>query len=138
MNQTIEEIDFELEKIEKGKNVMDYDCDLKHQKLSNIRSTLCTIEDMKYLPKNTILYFSSKKFTSTNTGNHENFDVYYIKDNDLVKVWMPSLMKEQKGYDTSKYLWYCSGGNYSFTQDIADSISYQVKNESNWFRDERI
>ena len=60
MNQTIEEIDFELEKIEKDKNVMDYVCDLKHQKLSNIRSTLCTIEDMKYLPKNTILYFSSK------------------------------------------------------------------------------
>ncbi len=72
MNQTIEEIDFELEKIEKGKNVMDYVCDLKHQKLSNIRSTLSTIEDMKYLPKNKKYYISSKKFSSTNTGNHEN------------------------------------------------------------------
>jgi len=137
MNE-LEILELKIRDIEKGKNVMDYVLDLRHQKLSNERNTMINIEDMKKLPKGTILYFSSKRFSQTSTGNHESFDVYYIENNRPVKVWLPSLMKSQKGYDTSKYLWYCSGGNYSFTQDIADTISYQVKGESGWFKDERI
>lgn len=134
----LEQIEQEIKKIESGKSVMDYVLDLKHQKLSNERATLNTIEDMKDLTKGTKLYFSSVRFSSDGNGNHESFDVYYVKDGELIKVWMPSLMKSQKGYNTSKYLWYCSGGNYSFTQDIAESISYQVHGEPNWFKDVRL
>ena len=134
----LEQVNQELAKIESGKSVMDYILDLKHQKLSNERSTLQTIEEMKSLSKGTKLYFVSVRFSSTYTGNHESFDVYYIKDSEMIKVWMPSLMKSQKGYNTNKYLWYCSGGNYSFTQDIADSISYAVFEEPGYFKDVRL
>ena len=134
----LEQVNQELKQIESGKSVMDYILDLKHQKLSNERMTLQATDEMKTLPEGTKLYFVSVRFSSTGTGNHESFDVYYIKDGELIKVWMPSLMKSQKGYNTSKYLWYCSGGNYSFTQKIADSISYAVFEKPNHFKDVRL
>lgn len=134
----IEQINLALENLQKGKSVMDYILDPKHQKLSNERSSLNTIIEMQHLQKGTKLYFVSVRFSSTSTGNHESFDVYYIQDGELIKVWLPSVMTKQRGYSTSKYLWSCHGGNYSFTQSIADSISYQVFNESGWFQDLRL
>lgn len=134
----LEQINLDLENLQKGKSFMDYVLDPKYQKLSNVRSTLQTIEDMKKLSKGTKLYFVSVRFSSTYTGNHESFDVYYIKANELIKVWLPSIMTKQRGYNTSKYLWSCHGGNYSFTQNIADTISYQVFNETGWFKDLRL
>lgn len=131
-------INQELKNLEVGKTVMEYINDPRYNKLSTQRSTLQTIDEMKKLPKGTKLYFVSVRFSQTYTGNHESFDVYYIKDNEMIKVWMPVHMKRQRGMSTSQYLWVCHGGNYSFTQHIVDSISYAVHDESGWFKDVRL
>lgn len=106
--------------------------------ISDIRLNIQGYEQLKSLPKGTKLYMTSQSFRSDANGNHESFQVYYIKDNELVRVLIPCLMENSKGNYNKTFK--RNGGGYSFSFDIAYAISMLITDDKDGyhFKDERI
>lgn len=106
--------------------------------ISELRHNIEGYEELKTLPKGTKLYFVSTSFRSDYNGNHESFNAYYIKDNELRRIHIPYLMKNSKG--DYKKVFKRNGGGYGFTFDIAYRISKLITNNKDdyHFKDERL
>lgn len=135
LTASIDALEVKRKEIQKGKDVMEYIKDKKYNSLSLEIYTLDCMRDMMKLPRGTKLYCVEKKFRSDYSGNHGSYDVYYIEDQDLVRVWMPVHMKKQR---EGGYMWVRHGGNYGFTFDIVNEIGTILHDDGYYFKESNL
>tara|TARA_B110000495_G_C22587206_1_gene352219 strand:- start:142 stop:543 length:402 start_codon:yes stop_codon:yes gene_type:complete len=123
----LEELETIRESLQGDRDVMDYIQDPRHRKIEKQIASLRGIDELKELSKDTTIYIVERTPTT--------FHAYYIKDNNFLKIWIPSEMQKSKTYG---YVFSRGGGGYSKTHDIVYHLGYLIHNDGYYFKDTRV
>ena len=107
--------------------------DPRHRKVDKELSSKREIEELRQLPKSTKLYVIERSLRSDGGGLHGKYNVFYMKDNSLIQVWIPSEMKKDRVNGGRGLVYVRSGGGYGFSHDIVMSLGYLAHDDGYYF-----
>jgi hypothetical protein len=131
--ETLEKVRDFLRTLDNGekRDILDAFEDPRYKRVDKELSSKREIEDLRKLPKSTKLYVIERSLRSDMGGLHGKYNVFYMKDNSLIQVWIPSEMKKDRANGGLVYV--RSGGGYSFSHDIVMHLGYLAHNDGYYF-----
>ena len=131
--ETLENIREFLGTLDNGerRDILETYQDPRHMRVDKELTSKREIEDLRQLPKSTKLYVIERSLRSDRSGLHGKYNVFYMKDNSLIQVWIPSEM--QKDRVNGGLVYVRSGGGYGFSHDIVMSLGYLAHDDGYYF-----
>ena len=131
--ETLEKVREFLGTLDNGdkRDILETYQDPRHKIVDKELSSKREIEDLRQLPKSTKLYVIERSLRSDGSGLHGKYNVFYMKDNSPIQVWIPSEMKKDRVNGGLVYV--RSGGGYGFSHDIVMHLGYLAHNDGYYF-----
>ena len=131
--ETLEKVRDFLRTLDNGekRDILDAFEDPRYKRVDKELSSKREIEDLRQLPRSTKLYVIERSLRSDGYGLHGKYNVFYMKDNSPIQVWIPSEMKKDRVNGGLVYV--RSGGGYGFSHDIVMSLGYLAHNDGYYF-----
>ena len=131
--ETLEKVRDFLGTLDNGekRDIMDRIDDPRYKKVDKELSSKREIEELRQLPKSTKLYVIERSLRSDGYGLHGKYNVFYMKDNSPIQVWIPSEMKKDRANGGLVYV--RSGGGYGFSHDLVMHLGYLAHNDGYYF-----
>ena len=133
--ETLEKVRDFLRTLDNGekRDILDAFEDPRYKRVDKELSSKREIEELRQLPKSTKLYVIERSLRSDGGGLHGKYNVFYMKDNSLIQVWIPSEMKKDRVNGGRGLVYVRSGGGYGFSHDIVMSLGYLAHNDGYYF-----
>ena len=131
--ETLEKVRDFLRTLDNGekRDILDAFEDPRYKRVDKELSSKREIEELRKLPKSTKLYVIERSLRSDGYGLHGKYNVFYMKDNNLIQVWIPSEMKKDRVNGGLVYV--RSGGGYGFSHDIVMHLGYLAHDDGYYF-----
>jgi hypothetical protein len=131
--ETLEKVRDFLRTLDNGekRDILDAFEDPRYKRVDKELSSKREIEELRQLPKSTKLYVIERSLRSDMGGLHGKYNVFYMKDNSLIQVWIPSEMKKDRVNGGLVYV--RSGGGYGFSHDIVMHLGYLAHDDGYYF-----